>query len=118
MIELSVLFLNSLFCFGLYISFTEGMILHPFVRLYELLTTKQEEVYEGLNVFIHPVFKYLSKPLYSCTICMASIWGIVFVAYSGLTDYPVISLMMLFHIVCVAGLNFLIGEFIDSLKRF
>ena len=61
---------------------------------------------------------YLSKPLYSCVVCMASIWGVIFVYFSGMAEYDIISWMFLIHVVVLAGVNHVIVELLENLKGF
>lgn len=98
----------------MYISFTEGMIFSWFTRAYEKAFSPVDN--EG-NIK-NKIAYYLSKPLYSCSICMSSVWGAVFVYFSEMTQYGIISSMFVIHVVLVAGLNYLIAETIENLKGF
>lgn len=104
--DIEVIVLNSIFCFGIYAASFEGMILFRFVRFYERVFNVYNEHNEVNNKF----FYKLSKPLYSCVICMSSIWGAIFVLVSGLTSYGVVSIEFIVHVVMVSGINYVASE--------
>ena len=64
----------SLFCVGLRIVSSEGMILHFLRKPYEYLENlKNEDDISELGNF----YMYLMKPIIGCTTCMASVWSVV-----------------------------------------
>lgn len=80
----------SLFIWGISALFNDGMLLG---KLGDELEKMLPEV--------------LLKPLISCPICMASVWGTTYALYFGLGIGEWIQLCF-----CVCGLNFVIMEFI------
>lgn len=90
--EVTHIFLTSLWCVGLWRSFDTGMI---FGKLDLILQKK-------LSNFVY-------KPLIGCVTCMASVHG--FVAYF-LFNYS-IDVKVIPFIVCVAGLNSILSYFLD-----
>lgn len=56
------------------------------------------------NKLSTPIGVYIAKPIYSCIICMSSLWGGgIYIYYSGL------SISIIPHILIVAGINVLIS---------
>ncbi len=87
---LIILLLNSLFCIGIYNACNDGMILH--------FVTKWK---------INP---WISKPLYDCVYCMASVHSIAFALYIGLTWYE-----WLFYIPILSAANGILYGVFDKL---
>jgi len=104
-----LIIVNSLFCYGVWISFSGDMI-------FSSLREKYENTLILGNGRKSRFFYMLSKPLFNCVVCMASIWGAIFVLFSRQADFGVVSWDFVVHVVCVAGLNFLIAEKLDSYK--
>lgn len=111
------LFCQVAFCLGLNIIMSEGNLLYflrkPFEGLYESIEHKVS-VYEGLKTWRrqhelieleHEIFKmklkyYLTKPLFTCITCFASIWGAsVFIALNGIN----LSLLPCLIITCISS---------------
>jgi hypothetical protein len=55
--------------------------------------------------------KWIHKPLFSCPICMSSVWSVVYFAVFGLPDWVFIPLVILM----VAGLNTVIVSLISTI---
>lgn len=69
---------TSLFCCGLTIATSEGMVLYFLRKPFNILQKKVEE-WALVNYHNHKVENvlYLAKPLLLCTACMGSFWGII-----------------------------------------
>jgi hypothetical protein len=55
--------------------------------------------------------EWVCKPLFSCPVCMASVWSLVFFAVFGLPEWPFIPVVILM----VAGLNTVIVSLIINI---
>jgi hypothetical protein len=88
-LSITDLFINSFICFGIYKAFDHGMI---FGKIGDWMNTRHRTI---------------SKPLFTCPICMASVWGSAYfllLADSWLWMWPV-------HVLALAGLNRLLMNF-------
>ena len=96
MIEL--LIINSLIIWGVYTSLQEGMI---FGRM-------------GNDIRNPKAIKWIAKPLGTCPICMASIYGTSifwFAYFTDLINYDYIIIVYICYVFALAGLNYLILTF-------
>lgn len=83
---LETIVIISLICLGINVLFWKGMILHKFGKALEY--TMQDSK-----------FNWILEPLYSCPICMASIWTFIYWLYTG-CHFDLIAVM-----IAVCGLN-------------
>lgn len=89
---LLLLILTSLWCFGVKTLFSEGFLLE---RVGDWAWGKSE---------------FLSKPLFQCPPCMASVHGGL--AYIFFYDGPYG--MSIFFLICLCGLNYLITQILPE----
>ncbi|MEE9574069.1 MAG: hypothetical protein V3W20_13525 [Candidatus Neomarinimicrobiota bacterium] len=116
MIEL--LIINSLIIWGVYTSLQEGMI---FGRIGNWIRFEVEEV-EQIGDIKYPITKenlpfWIKKPLATCPICMASVYGtpVFWYAYlTGLIQYDYIIIVYICYVFALAGLNYLILAFMPT----
>jgi len=114
MIELIIL--NSLIIFGVYASLQEGFIFEDFgIWLRKLRLGAKRKDYQYPKTFnIWKVKDWIAKPIGTCPVCMASIYGtpVFWFSYlSGYLQYDYIVIVYLGYIVALAGLNYLILGF-------
>jgi hypothetical protein len=104
--SLALIAVTSLKIFFMYVAMKEGMIFHIIPRLFEKLWAALPAKNWALTLAC-----YARKPLYGCSICMASIWGTIFTIsrFSLTWDY----LLFLF---AVGGLNYIIDSLIAKSK--
>lgn len=95
MINYQLLFLiNILFIFGIHVCFKEEMI---FEKAADWIEEKVKD-------------HYWLKPLYSCPICMSSIWGgACFIIFSGLSIF-----LLPVWVISMAGANYIILQLISK----
>lgn len=61
-------------------------------------------------------FNYVKKPLYGCSKCMASFWGVIFLGFCAPAlgvNWGVLSIATLFYIPALSGVIILISKFLD-----
>ena len=118
MIEL--LIINSLIIWGVYTSLQEGMI---FERIGEVIKGKHYQGHFwdfGIKYDIGTkdnLPSWIKKPLATCPICMASVYGtpIFWYAYlTGLIQYDYIIIVYICYEFALAGLNYLILAFMPN----
>ena len=61
----------------------------------------------------------IKKPLYDCMICMSSIWGIVYFAFSQPANIPIetYALRLTLHVLIVCGINVVLDSCINYWRR-
>ena len=102
---LLTLLFNSLFIFGVFASIQEGMIFEKFGKLLTKDTKKPKKI---------PYF--WSKPLGTCPICMASIYGTLIFwlfYFIGFLNYDYIFIIYICYIFSLSGLNYVILSLSD-----
>ncbi len=107
MIEL--LIINSLIIWGVYTSLQEGMI---FENVLVWIKSRDRSLTEKDRL---PV--WIQKPLATCPICMASVYGtpVFWYAYiTGLIQYDYIIIVYICYEFALAGLNYLILAFMPT----
>ncbi len=123
MIEL--LIINSLIIWGVYASIQEGFI---FERIGNWIRHTHEEIYSSgkipmLNDDIkYPVTRsnlpsWIKKPLATCPICMASVYGTPvfwFAYFTELINFDFIIFVYICYVFALAGLNYLILTFMPE----
>lgn len=117
MIEL--LIINSLIIWGVYASIQEGFI---FEKVGNWIRREWEEIH-------HPTFEckyqitksnlppWIKKPLATCPICMASVYGTPvfwFAYFTDLINFDFIIIVYICYIFALAGLNYLILTFMPE----
>ena len=114
MIEL--LIFNALIIWGVYTSIQEGMIfgkLGSFIRgKYKIDTINHIKTPIGYHL---P--NWIKKPLATCSICMASIYGTSvfwFAHLTGLIHYDYAIIVYICYVFALAGLNYLILAFMSN----
>ncbi len=116
MIEL--LIINSLIIWGVYTSLQEGMI---FERLGFLIRgnydTDKNKKYTKTGIAKYQLPQWIKKPLATCPICMASVYGTPvfwYVYLTGLIQYDYIIIVYICYEFALAGLNYLILAFMPN----
>ena len=105
-----LLIINSLIIWGVYTSLQEGMI---FGRIGKWITSNKATC-DGMKRNL-PVL--IQKPLATCPICMASVYGtpVFWYAYlTGLIQYDYIIIVYICYEFALAGLNYLILAFMPQ----
>lgn len=99
----------SLFCFGLYYSGEEGMILETWKKN---LRSKSDR-----GFFPMP----LAKPIWLCSVCMNSIWGsLVYWSFAYFIIKPGLKVSLIFwpiSVVIAVGLGIMLESVYSSLKK-
>jgi hypothetical protein len=95
--------LNAFMIYGLKLAMEPGMILYPVVspvyKLFDILYSKN-------RLRLLNLLDKVSKPLFSCVYCMSSVWG--FLYWKVQIDSNLLNLIL--HILCVAGLVYVIAK--------
>ena len=116
MIEL--LIINSLLIWGVYASLQKGFILEGLGNLIRGYHYKENERHNPEKVDNYIIFKkWIKKPLATCPICMASVYGtpVFWVAYyADLINIDFIIFVYICYIFALAGLNYLILTFMPE----
>jgi hypothetical protein len=82
----------SLIIFGIHAATRDGMIFeHPRVAI--------QNAMDGLLGVVWS--EWLQKPLFSCVVCMSSVWGVMLSVYFGVALYDIPAM-----ILTVTGINF------------
>ena len=116
MIEL--LIINSLIIWGVYTSIQEGMIFEKLgylIRGNYGVNKKKDYIKTGRAKYQLP--NWIKKPLATCPICMASVYGtsVFWFAYlTGLIQYDYIIIVYICYVFALAGLNYLILAFMND----
>lgn len=92
---LVIFFINILVIYGVYAAFSEGMILYP------------------LKVKLNAWIGKRAKPIYSCPICMSSVWGTIGFIFLN-HFYGVEWWYLPVYVLALAGAIFLIIQFIPE----
>lgn len=104
----------SLFCFGLYITTEEGMLLHflkkPYDRNYEKLELAKQRKLAGFSsplgeIKRRTILDAILTPIIGCIICFGSFWTLVWYTLFYGFSMPHILVLSMF---IVSGLNALI----------
>lgn len=109
---IELIFITSLFCFGFnYVtSYIPEFDYISGQNPKEVTPTKEKELLWFIRFYGNKYLPiYIQKPLYSCPMCMASIWGSVFYWGSVLNTEQVINSLILIKwlavVVAISGLN-------------
>lgn len=89
---LSEAILTSLQITGIWVLFQDGMIFNPLIARYN--------------------GERWTKPLFSCLICMSSVWGLIF----WITQWNFSTNILLF-ILAVTGINTIINSVVDYFRN-
>lgn len=119
MIEL--LIINSLIIWGVYTSLQEGMIFEKigfYIRgHYETDKSKDYVMTRKVRYAKYQIPEWIKKPLATCPICMASIYGTSvfwFAYFTDLINYDYIIIVYICYVFALAGLNYLILTFMPQ----
>lgn len=122
---LLTIFITSLFCCGLSVITSDGMVLYflrkPFVNLEERIERYKDRI-AGFSITELEIYKlnqniksikavlYCFKPIILCTTCMSSFWGIViFAALHGIQVEDI-----RYVVICCIGSSFVNAFFMSK----
>ncbi len=118
MIEL--LIINSLIIWGVYASIQEGFIFEKIGNWIRGKHNKRKErdgVFDSTAHFADNLPSWIKKPLGTCPVCMASVYGTPVFWFAYLINYLQYDYIIIFYICYIfalAGLNYLILAFMPN----
>ena len=114
------LILNSLLIWGVYASLQEGFIFEKvgnWIRGKYIPLNANEDTNTKRTPIGYHLPSWIKKPLATCPICMASVYGTPVFWFSYLTDlinFDFIIIVYICYIFALAGLNYLILTFMPE----